>query len=348
MATPAPGHVPVTRLRWRDAPDVLRQFIKAPLMQMHKGQMGRIGVLGGSEDYTGAPFYAGYSALKTGADLAYIFCSKEAATPIKSYSPELMVTAVYDTERISRDTDAATDEMVEKVVNMFPRMHVLVVGPGLGRNPEVLEAAKRIIQRARAENIPTVIDADGLFLIAQEPGLIRDAKNIIITPNPVELKRIADALNLEVSADEVCDDPQRTDLTASERLVLELSQRLGGVTVLRKGRHDIISDGTAVLVSLEEGSPRRSGGQGDILAGVAAVTRAWLDSDKGEFRLKGEGIPFLELANANPQLWAAVTATMIVKTASSVAFAKYKRATTAPDVINSIGEVTERLAPLES
>jgi ATP-dependent NAD(P)H-hydrate dehydratase len=50
--------------------------------------------------------------------------------------------------------------------------------------------------------------------------------------------------------------------------------------VLRKGRHDIISDGTEVLVSLESGSPRRSGGQGDILAGVVAVARAWLRSDK--------------------------------------------------------------------
>lgn len=46
------------------------------------------------------------------------------------------------------------------------------------------------------------------------------------------------------------------------------------------------------------------------------------------------------------QLWAALTATMVVKSASSAAFAKHKRATTAPDVIQNIGETTEQLAPI--
>lgn len=211
---------------------------------------------------------------------------------------------------------------------MFSRMHVLVIGPGLGRKPEVVEATKQIIQRAKEENLPLVIDADGLFLISQEPDLIYNAQNIVsvrllkfhiprtcefmatpkvITPNPVELKRIADTLQLEILPDEeVCEGAKQKDLSnagmrslsyppwfcpyfvrlpphrfhMSERLVVDLSRRLGGVTVLRKGRHDIISDGSEVLVSLEDGSPRRSGGQGDILAGVAAVTRAWLETYK--------------------------------------------------------------------
>lgn len=347
MASPAPERIPVHRLRWRDAPHVMRQFVKVPTMDMHKGQMGRIGVLGGSEDYTGAPFYAAYSALKFGADLAYVFCAKEAATPIKSYSPELMVTAVYDADRISREPEPAIAEMVEKVTNMFSRMHVLVVGPGLGRKPEVLAATKQIIQRARAESIPVVIDADGLFLVSQDPDLIRDAKNIVITPNPVELKRIAEAVQLEVPPDGSCEDfIGRTGLNAAERVVVDLSRRLGGVTVLRKGRHDIISDGTEVLVSLESGSPRRSGGQGDILAGVVAVARAWLQSDKGEFCVEGEADELVASARAKPQLWAALTASMVVKTASSAAFAKHKRAMTAPDVIQQIGASTELLAPL--
>jgi ATP-dependent NAD(P)H-hydrate dehydratase len=147
--------------------------------------------------------------------LSYIFCAKEAATPIKSYSPELMVSGVYDTEQISREPDVGITEMVERVANMFSRMHVLVIGPGLGRKPEVLIATKHIIQRARAEDIPMVIDADGLFLISQDPGLIRDAKNVVITPNPVEFKRIAEALQLDVPSDESCEDAGRTGLTAT-------------------------------------------------------------------------------------------------------------------------------------
>lgn len=52
-----------------------------------KGDHGVIGIIGGSYEYTGAPYYAAISALKMGADLVHIFCSKSAATPIKTYSP---------------------------------------------------------------------------------------------------------------------------------------------------------------------------------------------------------------------------------------------------------------------
>lgn len=54
-------------------------------------QLGRVGVLGGSKDYTGAPFFASMSALRMGADLAYVFTAEEAAPALKAYSPELMV-----------------------------------------------------------------------------------------------------------------------------------------------------------------------------------------------------------------------------------------------------------------
>lgn len=54
-----------------------------------------MGILGGSEHYTGAPYYAGLAALRTGAELVYVFTALEAANPIKCYSPELMVLPVY-------------------------------------------------------------------------------------------------------------------------------------------------------------------------------------------------------------------------------------------------------------
>ena len=62
----------------------------------HKGSSGRIGVLGGCAQYTGAPYYAAMSSLKTGSDLAFVFCAQEASIPIKCYSPELMVAPVYN------------------------------------------------------------------------------------------------------------------------------------------------------------------------------------------------------------------------------------------------------------
>jgi len=106
----------------------------------YKGQNGRTLVIGGSRDYTGAPYYAGQSALKYGADLATILCSKEASIPIKSYSPELMVTPLYD-DNIFKDEKHVEvrkyemEEVTKLLEERLQRAHVLVIGPGLGRGP---------------------------------------------------------------------------------------------------------------------------------------------------------------------------------------------------------------------
>lgn len=60
-----------------------------------KGESGRIAVVGGSYEFTGAPFYSAISALKVGGDLGHIFCNKASATAIKTYSPEIIVHPVF-------------------------------------------------------------------------------------------------------------------------------------------------------------------------------------------------------------------------------------------------------------
>lgn len=137
---------------------ITNYYVPPLVSTAYKGQMGRIGVIGGSPDYTGAPYYAAESALKFGADLVFVFCAKEAAIPIKSYSPELMVTPFYEEERIlsllttttsnkdntcssadtrnhtnQNTTDILVQGILDKVSSFFPRLHSLVIGPGLGR-----------------------------------------------------------------------------------------------------------------------------------------------------------------------------------------------------------------------
>ena len=81
---------------WQEGKSVaVPQCIVPMTFDSHKGSSGRVGVLGGSAQYTGAPYYAAMASLKAGADLAYVFCAQEACLPIKSYSPELMVAPVY-------------------------------------------------------------------------------------------------------------------------------------------------------------------------------------------------------------------------------------------------------------
>lgn len=86
----------VHTLAWKDIASLAQQIVPPLLSSSHKGSMGRLAVIGGSKDYTGAPFYAAQAGLKFGADLSFVFCSQQASVPIKCYSPELMVTPFYD------------------------------------------------------------------------------------------------------------------------------------------------------------------------------------------------------------------------------------------------------------
>jgi ATP-dependent NAD(P)H-hydrate dehydratase len=59
--------------------------------ELHKGQSGKVCVVGGSKEYSGAPYFAAISSLRAGADLAYVLTTIEASPIIKSYTPELIV-----------------------------------------------------------------------------------------------------------------------------------------------------------------------------------------------------------------------------------------------------------------
>ena len=102
----------------------------------YKGSNGKIGVIGGCLEYTGAPYYVGASALRSGSDLAHIFCTKSAAIPIKSYSPELIVHPTLDSSDESQidDFPAYSDLIKGKTIKWFNSLNIVVVGPGLGRD----------------------------------------------------------------------------------------------------------------------------------------------------------------------------------------------------------------------
>lgn len=74
-------------LKTKDLVPILRNVFPPLHGDLRKGENGRVGVIGGSYEFTGAPFYAAISSLKVGGDLAHIFCSKSASVAIKAYSP---------------------------------------------------------------------------------------------------------------------------------------------------------------------------------------------------------------------------------------------------------------------
>uniref|UniRef100_A0A8C4MU03 ATP-dependent (S)-NAD(P)H-hydrate dehydratase n=1 Tax=Equus asinus asinus TaxID=83772 RepID=A0A8C4MU03_EQUAS len=260
--------------------------------------------------YTGAPYFAAISALKVGADLSHVFCTQEAAPVIKSYSPELIVHPVLD-----------SPDAVQDVEKWLPRLHALVVGPGLGRDDGLLRNVKGILEASKARDVPVVIDADGLWLIAEQPALIQGYQKAVLTPNHAEFRRLSEA---------VLRDPM--DSSDPHGAVLRLSQALGNVTVVRKGERDVISDGRQVLECSQEGSSRRCGGQGDLLSGSLGVLVHWALLAGPE---KTDGF--------SPLLVAAFGACSLTRQCSHQAFQKHGRSTTTTDMVAEVGPAFARL-----
>ena len=88
--------------------------------ESHKGQNGRVMVIGGSKDYSGAPALAAISSLRSGVDLAFVACPQVVSSEIRSYSPDLIVKSVGDDLLTPRDT--------EKILELAKKVDVVILG----------------------------------------------------------------------------------------------------------------------------------------------------------------------------------------------------------------------------
>ncbi|GJY97081.1 ATP-dependent (S)-NAD(P)H-hydrate dehydratase [Tanacetum coccineum] len=310
-----------------DAVSVLRSIAPALDPNKHKGQAGKIAVVGGCREYTGAPYFSAISALKIGADLSHVICTKDAAPVIKSYSPELIVHPLLEESYNVRDEDkqSISTRVLAEVDKWLERFDCLVIGPGLGRDPFLLDCVSDIMKHARRSNVPMVIDGDGLFLVTNCLDLVSGYPLAVLTPNVNEYKRLVQkVLNCDVNDQ---DGPQQ---------LLSLANSIGGVTILRKGQSDYISDGKEVKSVSIYGSPRRCGGQGDILSGSSvAVFLAWAR----QLASKGEH-------NINPTMLGCIAGSALMRKAASVAFEDKKRSTLTTDIIECLGRSLEDICPV--
>lgn len=209
----------------------------------HKGSHGRIGVVGGSPVYAGAPFYAAMAVLRAGGDLSYVYADKEAASVIKGYSPELMVEGDWlGFRRRYREG----------------QLHGIIVGCGMGREQSEYDrkydacSQNKVLQYLLYEPVaPIIIDADGLWWLKREPEYLQSILKeievpVVLTPNARE----AEGLESVAEGDE-------------------------NVIILLKGRVDEIRWKGEVIQVHEKGTERRFGGQGDILAGLCGLFCGW-------------------------------------------------------------------------
>jgi len=213
----------------------------------HKGEYGRLLVIGGSETFTGAPALAALAAYRTGTDLVFVAAPERTAEIVSSMSPTII--------SLKLPGNSLAPGHLHVLKGHIEKATAIAVGPGLGETTKTQSAVRRILTEIIQLRKPLLVDADALKALAVIRKRIFHASTVL-TPHAGEFKAIA---GKAVS----------TELGARSQEVKSMAGKSGGV-VLLKGDTDVISDGDRVKLN-RTGNPGMSvGGTGDVLSGLIA------------------------------------------------------------------------------
>ena len=246
--------------------------------EAHKGDFGRLLVIGGSEVYSGAPAYVALAALRTGVDLAYVAAPERTAYAISAYSPNLITAKLTGTHLNSANVSA-----IEPFLNMAT---AVAIGPGLGLHEETKEAVKALIASVEKARKPLLLDADGLKAFGEFKHRLKVP--VVFTPHAGEYNALVGHF-------------PPADLNAKVDDVWRSAQEIGGVLLL-KGNVDVVSDGKRIKLNFTGNPGMTVGGTGDVLSGIvgafmsqgadafeAAVAGAFVNGACGDFVQREKG-----------------------------------------------------------
>jgi NAD(P)H-hydrate epimerase len=219
----------------------------------HKGTFGTVVVMAGSRGFTGAAYLASAAAARTGAGLVRLLVAESIYPILAEKSTEVMVHPVPEVA-----PGVVGDRSSAAVLALFAGCDAAVIGPGLGRDPSTRRLLETLLPQI---TIPVVLDADGLNLVSDIPGLLaRLPADLILTPHPGEFARLAGLKTADVQADR-------------QGVARRFAKSWRKVVVL-KGAETVIADPEGRLAINPVATPAlASGGTGDVLAGMIGALR---------------------------------------------------------------------------
>ncbi|MGC8516407.1 MAG: NAD(P)H-hydrate dehydratase [Candidatus Acidifodinimicrobium sp.] len=207
----------------------------------HKGDYGKLLVVGGGREYTGSPALVALSALRSGCDFVKILAPLRSAEACANFSPEIIAIPY---ERDYLDPNAMTE-----IDRLSQWAKAVEIGNGIGRDRQQSELVKAV-QRSVKKKL--VIDADGLKVL--DKNLLNF--DTLLTPNSYEFEVLFDA-------------KLTRDIDERVKIVKEKAKEFGTV-ILLKGHVDIVSDGEEVFINKTNSPYMTKAGTGDTLAGIAS------------------------------------------------------------------------------
>jgi hydroxyethylthiazole kinase-like uncharacterized protein yjeF len=216
-------------------------LLRQPPADSDKYRRGVLGIVAGSDRFTGAAALAVGGALRGGAGMIRLVSVMPAIAVVRQHWPEALTVVAGDGDQAGHEVETAG------------RVQAWVAGPGMGTD----EAARDRLAAVLGTDLPVLVDADGLTLIARERGLLARAAPTLLTPHAGELARLLGADPADVAA---------RRLEHARAAAAEL-----GATVLLKGSTTVIAPagGGEVLVNSTGTSWLATAGTGDVLSGLA-------------------------------------------------------------------------------
>ena len=210
----------------------------------HKGDRGRVLIVAGSLSMSGAARLAGWGALRGGAGLVTIATPDVVQPIVAADLPCAMTLPLPCRKGVLMASGVTAARAIEA--------DAIAIGPGL------TTGAKPFLRRfLDGLDVPVVLDADALNILAEEPGMLDGTATAVLTPHPGEAARL---LGRSIDRERVA-------------AACELAERFGVVAVL-KGADTVVCDGDRYFVNRTGNPGMATGGTGDILAGLLAARLA--------------------------------------------------------------------------
>jgi ADP-dependent NAD(P)H-hydrate dehydratase / NAD(P)H-hydrate epimerase len=230
------------------APDAFPAALHRRQENTHKGDYGKVLIIGGSRGKSGAAAMAGQAALRSGAGLVTVATPASCLPIVAAFMPELM-------------TESLDETSVGSIANvsiapLLDGKTVVAIGPGLGAHPETKAFARAAVDKAA---IPLVIDADGLNAFAGHIGELRgnERRAVVITPHPGEMSRLIARDVAFVNANRIS-------------VAREVAEQQNLHVVLKGFRTVVAMPDGRVFINATGNPGMATGGMGDILTGMLA------------------------------------------------------------------------------
>lgn len=216
----------------------------------HKGNYGRVLIVGGAPGMTGAAIMAGKAALRSGAGLVQIALPKSLNIAVEASTLEVMSFPLPETEE-----GTIAPETIDVLAPRIDWADVIAVGCGISRNERTQTFIRQLIAQV---DKPMVVDADGLIALAGYGEILRQRKSLtILTPHPGEMSALLQT---------------KTETVQKERakIALRAARDFNAIVVL-KGARTITADPNGLMfVNLTGNAGMATGGSGDVLTGMIA------------------------------------------------------------------------------